>query len=282
MPRTGATRAEFEAKISDGSDLVGAWCEYVRWAESQPGGAAVLERACLDLAKHPQHRNDVRHLRLWVLHADTLESPLKVFQYLESNNIGTEHALLFEAWATALEQQRQFSAVEEVYCRGIESQPKPLERLQKNYAEFRRRMRKREARGNSHAVRRPGFTQEAQAEPVADCAERERGSARGSCESLEETGTHEVTINGVQALLKNVEGRNSEAAWEEPTYTMDIARRDVLGLLAEGWMSGETSSLSLSCDDMDVKAGDIFPPARAHENNFLDVFEETDFLRAPE
>ena len=97
MPRTGATRAEFEAKISDGSDLVGAWCEYVRWAESQPGGAAVLERACLDLAKHPQHRNDVRHLRLWVLHADTLESPLKVGWGAKSRRNGsTSHRAIHD------------------------------------------------------------------------------------------------------------------------------------------------------------------------------------------
>eukprot|EP00435_Cladocopium_sp_Y103_P003377 s2576_g1.t1 len=141
----------FESRVRDGreGDLVRVWCEYVQWtAENKRSDdeLSVLARACYALAGDSKHQNDIRHLRLWVRHAAHISEAEKVFDFLETEGIGLQHALLYEAWASHLERQRKFAAAEEQYQLGLQRKAEPEERLQSRYQEFQRRMCKRAAR----------------------------------------------------------------------------------------------------------------------------------------
>lgn len=141
----------FEARVRDGreGDLVRVWCEYVQWtAENKQSDdkLSVLARACYALAGDAKHQNDIRHLRLWVRHAAHISEAEKVFDFLEAEGIGQQHALLYEAWASHLERQRKFAEAEEQYQLGLQRKAEPQERLQSRYQEFQRRMCKRAAR----------------------------------------------------------------------------------------------------------------------------------------
>lgn len=141
----------FEARVRDGreGDLVRVWCEYVQWtAENKQSDdeLSVLARACYALAGDAKHQNDIRHLRLWVRHAAHISEAEKVFDFLEAEGIGRQHALLYEAWAAHLERQRHFAEAQERYQLGLQRKAEPQERLQSRYQEFQRRMCKRAAR----------------------------------------------------------------------------------------------------------------------------------------
>eukprot|EP00418_Pyrodinium_bahamense_P036814 CAMPEP_0179197100 /NCGR_PEP_ID=MMETSP0796-20121207/98014_1 /TAXON_ID=73915 /ORGANISM="Pyrodinium bahamense, Strain pbaha01" /LENGTH=394 /DNA_ID=CAMNT_0020901517 /DNA_START=23 /DNA_END=1204 /DNA_ORIENTATION=- len=158
MPREGTSEAsraqgpggevppQNAALTSRPLDVVEAWCRHARWAaERQPAVEAsrVLERACRALASDSRHRDDVRHLRLWVRHASTQPRPERVMSFLEDAGIGTKHALLYEALANALELRRCFPAAEAAYRRGLERGAQPRARLERALAAFKKRMRHR-------------------------------------------------------------------------------------------------------------------------------------------
>ena len=145
--------AHFEAQLKNReNDVVRAWCDYVQWAadhnEDEP---SVLQRACYALAGDERHRDDIRHLRLWIRHAAHIGEAEKVFDFLASEGIGVRHALLYEAWASHLERQRQFDAAERQYQLGLHLEAEPVERLRSRHEEFQRRMCKRAARRHEGA-----------------------------------------------------------------------------------------------------------------------------------
>lgn len=152
-------RAAFEELVlprragGDKEDLVQVWCDYVRWASDKGGicddEAVLLSRACCALAADPRYRSDARHLRLWVRHAGNSRQPENIFEYLDRQGIGVGHALLYEAWATALEQQRRFEEAAAVYHVGFSRHAEPLERLRERLADFEDRMRRRAARASA-------------------------------------------------------------------------------------------------------------------------------------
>ena len=49
-------------------------------------------------------RNDLRYLKLWVLYASYVDKPTIIYKYLLVNEIGTNHAQLYEEYAIALER----------------------------------------------------------------------------------------------------------------------------------------------------------------------------------
>mmetsp|Transcript_37211 Transcript_37211/g.88840 ORF Transcript_37211/g.88840 Transcript_37211/m.88840 type:complete len:431 (+) Transcript_37211:53-1345(+) len=145
MPKTAA---DFEAALaraeSGGADALQIWTDYVLWAKrSLPKDHhAILHRACRSVAADKRHAQDIRLLRLWVMLADKEPRP-DVFKLLEARNIGTSHALLYEAWAHCLEARRDFDGAAEVYRRGLTSLAAPQARLRARRADFEERMRVR-------------------------------------------------------------------------------------------------------------------------------------------
>lgn len=161
-------RLAFECRLGTSNDVVQVWCDYVRWAvEKQDPSlsgalsdeAQLLAKACSSLSLDLRHRDDVRHLRLWVRHAGFQPDPRGVFEFLEAKRIGQGHALLYEAWAATLERQHCFEEAEEIYALGIERGAQPAARLRSRQDAFQERMRMREARSSRQGrVGRPGQT----------------------------------------------------------------------------------------------------------------------------
>lgn len=298
-------REGFERRIeSGGNDTVGTWCEYVQWisqrAPKSTEESTVLRRACDSFVGDTQHRDDIRYLRLWVRRAACEAEPYALFNFLEEHNIGSRHALRYEAAAAELERNHRFSEAEQQYALGLELCAEPLDRLQSRFKEFQDRMRKRAARKQSaqkskvpaeassrtmEAQPRPELQEVpriAQApdprpppkmqNPLADCSQalaedvswEEEQAARvfarlgqnpadasrpqlldeEAARAESDNRTQELTTSGVLALLGDDatgtrSSRRSSAASgffgageDDATYTTELAKREVLELLA--------------------------------------------------
>lgn len=145
--------ADFEAALtraeSGGADVVQVWTDFALWAKRLVDGTeqlSILRRACRSLAGEKRHAQDIRQLRLWVMLADKESRPAQIFQHLEARGIGTNHALLFEAWAHCLEAKHDFEGAADVYRRGLTSLAQPQARLRARRADFDERMRQRVSR----------------------------------------------------------------------------------------------------------------------------------------
>ncbi|CAJ1387493.1 unnamed protein product [Effrenium voratum] len=320
-----SARQSFEMRLqSRQSDVVSTWCEYVQWvAESCGDESKVLARACYALAGEAEHRDDIRHLRLWVRHAGQIPQAEQVFDYLEAEGIGTRHALLYEACAAHLERQRAFAEAECQYELGLARRAEPQERLRSRFNEFRRRMSKRAAREErrknpalifqepskqrSQGGSTPGELERSQVDgpeelpipgghvfiPISspgrevEVEPEGRGVFRAKdgeeawkgCESR--AMTTELT-GGLRALLAESRfshGRSSRGStldlFEDPTYTAELAKREVLGLLA--FDSHEKSSAPPAPLKTLIRVGaKAFQAPRS--SGAFEVFEETDFV----
>mmetsp|Transcript_78590 Transcript_78590/g.124043 ORF Transcript_78590/g.124043 Transcript_78590/m.124043 type:complete len:443 (+) Transcript_78590:45-1373(+) len=144
--------ADFEAALtraeSGGADVVQVWTDFALWAKrlSRTEQLSILRRACRSLAGENRHAQDIRQLRLWVMLADKESRPAQIFQHLEARGIGTNHALLYEAWAHCLEAKHDFEGAADAYRRGLTSLAQPQARLRARRADFDERMRQRVSR----------------------------------------------------------------------------------------------------------------------------------------
>ena len=96
------------------ADPLEAYCAFVYWVvENYPQGHSaesglleLLEEATRVLKDHQngKWRNDIRYLKLWVLYASYVEKPTVIYKFCIINEIGTNHALLYEEHALALER----------------------------------------------------------------------------------------------------------------------------------------------------------------------------------
>mmetsp|Transcript_136083 Transcript_136083/g.261396 ORF Transcript_136083/g.261396 Transcript_136083/m.261396 type:complete len:545 (-) Transcript_136083:125-1759(-) len=145
-----------EKMCPDGSskDPVQFWTDYVRWtmAHQPHEQGEVLEKACGALAKDPQHRSDIRFLRLIVRLADTHPAPQQLLQAVEEKGVGTTHALLYEAWALCLEKHGRYAEADEIYSRGVKRNAQPLHRLRDRHHLFQVRMQKRIAKKEGRGI----------------------------------------------------------------------------------------------------------------------------------
>ncbi|KAI0090140.1 Mad3/BUB1 homology region 1-domain-containing protein [Irpex rosettiformis] len=139
-----------EDEADNDTDPLDAYCTYVHWVvENYPQGHSaesglleLLEEATRVLKDH-QHgrwRNDIRYLKLWVLYASYVEKPTIVYKFCLVNEIGSEHALLYEEAALALERAGRKPEADQTYSLGIARKAKPLDHLEVRYREFQKRM----------------------------------------------------------------------------------------------------------------------------------------------
>ena len=95
-------------------DPLEAYCRFVYWTlDAYPQGHSadsglleLLEEATRVLKddRNGYWRGDIRYLKLWVLYANFVEKPTVIYKFLLANDIGTQHALLYEEHAAALER----------------------------------------------------------------------------------------------------------------------------------------------------------------------------------
>lgn len=99
-------------------DPLEAYCRFVYWTlEAYPQGQSaesglleLLEEATRVLKddRDGKWRDELRYLKLWVLYANYVEKPIIVYKFLLANDIGTEHALLYEEYAAVLERDSRY------------------------------------------------------------------------------------------------------------------------------------------------------------------------------
>ncbi|KII87875.1 hypothetical protein PLICRDRAFT_125133 [Plicaturopsis crispa FD-325 SS-3] len=134
----------------DEDDPLEAYCRFVYWTvENYPQGHSA-ESGLLELLEEATRvlkdnrggvwRSDLKYLKLWVLYATYVEKPVTIYKFLLANDIGTDHALLYEEYADALERNGRRTAADEAYLLGIARHAFPTERLQARHREFQKRM----------------------------------------------------------------------------------------------------------------------------------------------
>ncbi|KAG8462647.1 hypothetical protein KFE25_004623 [Diacronema lutheri] len=158
-PSLEADRQRFETELRTADDPLGVWVRYVRWSEdAYPTNAAaaptlaLLERCTRSLmeaaapagthgaAARGRYHDDVRFLKLWVAYADRCHEPDEIFRFLRANEVGLDHALLWEAWAAVLEARRELQRADETFEAGVARRAQPLDHLRARHGMFQQRM----------------------------------------------------------------------------------------------------------------------------------------------
>jgi len=204
-------RVEFERRLKWDADIVGTWCEYIRWAGGVSSREELLRRACHALSEDSSHGDDVRLLRLWIRHAGHLGEPLSVFERLEREGIGLSYALRYEAEAAALERKHHFEEAEARYLLGLQRKAEPFDRLERSLEEFHARMQKRASRKQKQASKRK--SQQASPSEASPPAEGtgEEASSRGVL--FEEPLVQQsvlVPVDGFRGELHGTRARQAE------------------------------------------------------------------------
>ncbi|KAF9940866.1 hypothetical protein BGZ67_006528 [Mortierella alpina] len=133
-------------QIEDLDDPMDVYARFVKWTmENYPQSAAqghdsqlmpLLEQAYEMFKGDPIYRNDPRFVKLLMLYAEKVESPLDVFKYMEANGIGSEIAVYYQEYADYLESREEYDKAKDIFLLGINRRARPLGRLKKQYEDF--------------------------------------------------------------------------------------------------------------------------------------------------
>ncbi|KAG2156744.1 uncharacterized protein EDB93DRAFT_865539 [Suillus bovinus] len=150
-----AARKRFRTNVQialedEDDDPLEAYSRFIQWTlENYPQGQSaesglleLLEEATRVLKdnRNGRWKGTSTYLKLWVLYASYVEKPTIIYKFLLANDIGTDHALLYEEYAAALERAGRRSEADAAYLLGIARQASPLDRLVAKHSEFQRRM----------------------------------------------------------------------------------------------------------------------------------------------
>jgi Mad3/BUB1 homology region 1 len=108
-------RINVEVAMDDeDGDPLDAYYRLVHWTiENYPQGPSaesgiieLLEEATRVLKndRNGLWRGELKYLKLWLLYASFVEKPVIIYKFLIANEIGTNHALLYEEYAAVLER----------------------------------------------------------------------------------------------------------------------------------------------------------------------------------
>ncbi|KAK6463094.1 Mad3/BUB1 homology region 1-domain-containing protein [Scheffersomyces coipomensis] len=136
-------------------DPLQAFIDYISWTHenftqgnnAESGLLTLLERctSCFRDASH--YKNDPRYLKVWLEYTNYSDSPRDIFVYLAKKEIGNQLALYYEEFAEYLEINGKITDADEIYQLGINSKARPLQRLERSYQYFKKRIE-----NNSNAV----------------------------------------------------------------------------------------------------------------------------------
>ncbi|KAG8216717.1 Mad3/BUB1 homology region 1-domain-containing protein [Butyriboletus roseoflavus] len=144
-------RLNVEVALQDeDDDPLEAYVRFVNWTvENYPQGQSA-ESGLLELLEEATRvlkddrggiwRGELKYLKLWVLYASFVEKQAMIYRFLLANDIGTNHAILYEEYAAALERQGRRSDADSVFLLGIARQAQPIDHLQSKHTEFQKRM----------------------------------------------------------------------------------------------------------------------------------------------
>ncbi|KAH8829491.1 other/BUB protein kinase [Flagelloscypha sp. PMI_526] len=153
--RLAATRKRLRINIEialedEDEDPLEAYFQLVQWTvENYPQGQSVdsglvelLEESTRVLKDHRDgaYKQDIRYLKLWMMYTFHVDRPTIIYHFLLANEIGTDHALLYEEFAAVLERDGRRKDADEMYVLGINRRAQPLDSLKKRHQEFQKRM----------------------------------------------------------------------------------------------------------------------------------------------
>lgn len=161
-------RARLTAALEEDEDPLAAYDKFIQWTvDTYPaalipksGLLELLEEATRQFKGDKTYKEDPRYMKMWMLYAAYVDderqgTSLQVYKFLLQNDLATKYARVYEEYALALERVgrcvvpfRRFSLsdpcsrrpdAEKVFLHGIKRRARPVERLQKQYAEFQAR-----------------------------------------------------------------------------------------------------------------------------------------------
>lgn len=109
-------RLNVEVALQDeDDDPLEAYVRFVNWTvENYPQGQSA-ESGLLELLEEATRvlkddrggiwRGELKYLKLWVLYVSFVEKQTMIYRFLLANDIGTNHAILYEEYAAILERQ---------------------------------------------------------------------------------------------------------------------------------------------------------------------------------
>ncbi|TEB34346.1 hypothetical protein FA13DRAFT_1789464 [Coprinellus micaceus] len=109
---------------------------------AESGLLELIEEATRVLKDHAGGvcRGDIKYLKLWLLYGSYVDKPTIIYRFLLANDIGTDHALLYEEHAAVLERDGRKKEADEIYRLGIARKAQPLDHLKARYDDFQKRM----------------------------------------------------------------------------------------------------------------------------------------------
>ncbi|WAQ85635.1 hypothetical protein PtA15_6A263 [Puccinia triticina] len=124
-------------------DPLDAHLLYVRWTLDTYGSQeqnlkahliVILEQSTRRFVNETRYRSDLRYLKLWVLYARHCSKlgANKIYEFLNSKEIGTDFGMFYEEWANSVEQHPAHAkTIEKIFDLGIQRGAEPLNRLKK-------------------------------------------------------------------------------------------------------------------------------------------------------
>ncbi|KAF9171514.1 hypothetical protein BGX21_007830 [Mortierella sp. AD011] len=142
----------FQAELERADELkdpMDVYMRYVTWTiENYPQGGAqghdsrlvsLLEQAIENFKDDERYKNDPRFVKLLVIYSEKVEFPMDVFNFMETNRIGSEISMYYEEHADYLESREEFDKAKDVFLLGIHRRARPFGRLKRLFEEFERR-----------------------------------------------------------------------------------------------------------------------------------------------
>lgn len=132
-------------------------CRHVSWAAQHVTTnnsyfLPLIEGVTRRFTSDARYAQDVRYLKMWVMYTREVERREEVWAFLESRNIGTNHALFYEEWASATEGLGRYvishmrsltnskRKADDIYQLGINRSAAPVERLKTRHKAFLQRI----------------------------------------------------------------------------------------------------------------------------------------------
>ncbi|CUM62820.1 uncharacterized protein PRCAT00000378001 [Priceomyces carsonii] len=130
--------------IAELDDPLQVFLDYINWthdnfpqgSSSQSGLLTILERCTSCFRDVSYYKNDPRYLKVWLEYTNYSDAPRDIFVYLAKKQIGNELALYYEEFSRYLELSGKMEDAKQIYELGIQSEARPLLRLERNYRNF--------------------------------------------------------------------------------------------------------------------------------------------------
>lgn len=124
------------------------YISYIKWIrDSYVSGSesplrSVIENCVNRFLPCEQYRNDDRYISLCVEYADLEQDPEPIFEFLDSNGIGSESGFFAIAKAVVNEEKKNYIESDRIYRDAIKRLLPPQNTVKLSYSEFLRRIRR--------------------------------------------------------------------------------------------------------------------------------------------